>query len=109
MTSELFRGHVEGEEVDAEEGLTVLEGGLGESVDFFDPGVSHREAAEGDIGPMNHDETAAAVVGFVEGIWIADVEGEVEVALWVHLVGLDEVEALGNLAVALALLVAQFS
>lgn len=104
MTSEFFRGHVEGEEMDPKERLTVIECGIGQGVDFFDLSVGHGKAADGNIGTMNHDEGAGAVVGFVEGIWVANIEGEVEVALRVHLARLDEVKAFGHLPVALMLL-----
>ena len=93
-------GHLEGEGVDAEEGLAVVEGGFAEEVDFFDFGIGHGGAADGEFVAVNHDEGASAAVGAVVGIGVADVEGEVVARVWVELVFGDEVESFGGLAVA---------
>ena len=49
---------------------------------------------------MDHDEASGASMSFVVRVGIADVEGEVEVALWVHSATTDVVEAFRNLPVA---------
>lgn len=102
VAGEVFGGQAKGEEVDAEEFLAALVGGMAEGVDFFDFLVGHGEAADGDIGSVDHDEAAGALVGLVVGVGVADVEGEVEVALGIHLGGGNEVESFGDLAVAFA-------
>lgn len=51
-----FGSHVEGEDVDAKEGLAVGEGFGAEGVDFFDAGVCHGEASCGYAVAVDHDE-----------------------------------------------------
>ena len=47
-----------------------------ERVNFFDQIVGHREAADADALPVDHDEIAGAAERAVERVRIADVERE---------------------------------
>jgi hypothetical protein len=53
---------------------------------------------------MHHELRAGAAVVAIEGVGVAGIEGEVVGRVRVHLARRDRVEALGRLAVALALL-----
>lgn len=75
----------EGEGVDAEEGLAVLQCGGAEGVDLLDVVVRHRVAAYGYAVAVYHERGAGAAVSLVIAVRVADVEGEVEAALWIHL------------------------
>lgn len=56
---------------------------------------------------MDHDEASSPAMGFVIGIRVADVKGEVKAALGVHLMGFYEVESFRDLAVTFAVLGAE--
>ena len=94
--------HAEGEGVHAHIGLAALERRADEGVDFFDLSVAHGIAADGDAFAVYHQHAAAVAVRAVVGIGVAEVEGEVVLAVGVHRFAADGVEAFGRLFVAFA-------
>ena len=95
--------------MNSEEFLPSGEGSICEGVDSLDLGIRHREAANRNIGAVNHDEVASSGVSSVEGVRVADVEREVIFALRVHLARGHEVEPFRHLAVTLTLFGARVS
>lgn len=93
-------GHAKGEGVDAEVVLAVVVGSVAEGVDFLDFGIGHGEATDRDLVAMDHECGAGALVGAVEPVGVAEVEGEVKIRIGVHAGARHEVESLGGLAVA---------
>lgn len=93
-------GHAKGEGVDAEVVLAVVVGSVAEGVDFLHFGIGHGEATDGDLVAMDHECGAGALVGAVEPVGVAEVEGEVKIRIGVHAGARHEVESLGGLAVA---------
>ncbi len=81
--------------------LASLKGSVGEGMELFDFGVRHRQATDGHVGTVNHDEIAGPGVGPIKLVWISDGERQMKIALRVHLAGRHEVEPLRNLSVTL--------
>ena len=101
--------HAEGEGVHAHVGLAALERRADEGVDFFDLPVAHGIAADGDAFAVYHQHAAAVAVRAIVGVGVAEVEGEVVLAVGVHRFAADSVEAFGRLFVAFAGFRAEFA
>src|SRR5687768_5548331 len=80
VTLEFGVGEREGKYVDREGFLSRFKGAGAEGPDFFDGGVAHRKTADGDAGAVDHQSDAGAAMVGVEGVWIAEIKGEVKAA-----------------------------
>ena len=89
--------------------LPVNQGLFHHGVYFLNPGIGHRQAADGNVPAMHHDKTSRPVQGPVIGIRITDVEGKMVVAARVQPGGLHFIKAFRRLLVPLLFLGSQFS
>ena len=95
-----LRGHAEGENVHGKSSLAAAVSRRADGVDFLDHFISHREAADRYAVAVDHDRAAGAIERAVEGIRVADVEGQVKAAVGIHCRGWNGVESFRHLAVA---------
>ncbi|RLQ88643.1 hypothetical protein D8780_10910 [Notoacmeibacter ruber] len=93
-------GHLEGESLNLKFALTATEGIACKGIDFADIFIGHGVAARRGAVAMHHKVLARAAVSAVELVRIADIESKIILAVRVHLVRADRIEALGGLAVA---------
>jgi len=78
-------------------------------VNFLNPRIGHRQAANGNVPAMHHDEASRPVQGAVIGIRIADVESQMVVAAGIQAGRLHFVKTLRGLLVPLLFLGPQLS
>ena len=97
-----LRSHAEGKNVHGKSSLAAAVRRSAKGVDFLDHFIGHREAADRNAVAVDHDRAACAIERAVEGIRVADVEGQVKAAVGIHRRGWDGVESLRHLAVALS-------
>ena len=97
-----LRSHAEGKNVNGKSSLAAAVRRSAKGVDFLDHFIGHREAADRNAVAVDHDRAAGSVERAVEGIRVADVEGQVKAAVGIHRRGWDGVESFRHLAVALS-------
>ena len=81
--------------------LAALEGRRDQAPDLVDDRIGHGKAADRGAAAVHHHEGAGAVVGAVEDVGKAQVERAMQAAVGIERLGVDRVEALRRLAVAL--------
>src|SRR6056297_758361 len=106
---QVFLGHPERVDLDADLVLTVLQGSLGQQVDLLHVVIGHGEAAVGRATAVNHDIAAGPAHGPVEFVRITQVEREMEIRVRVKPLGNNRVETLGRLKIALETLRSEHS
>lgn len=109
MTLQVRRRHRERIDMHRDRRLTMIERRLHQGPDFFHRAIGHRIAADRDAVAMHHEKAAGSPFRPVEGVRIAEIEGQVEARGGVHLARRDRIEALRRLQVALRLLRAELA